>query len=682
MDGYFLILCIVCMITILFYYILNIVPNETDPIKLFLMIQDQDYDARAFTLRYDKKRHKYENYFLSSGEANYKKSFDAYPVDKTGNFITTVYDNHGDLKYDDINGGYKILGVNTSFPCPDGYEGKLCQLKPLCRNPEDNNAKLPLSDTQFNELGIFRNDTQLTLSRQRRKRKIPLYHNRIYIQCKTKGKYDLIACPTNKLLDVNMMRCDYYDVCEDHLNGYKHNYQINTSDSPLLKNEYYLCVNNKSERVKCADDTVFSLVNNGCIQENICYNKKNATLPIDANNYIQCNNDQGVKKHCASGVVTLEDGALSCKTQNTCTPHILKEITNMLTYNYGRIKCTANDEEQLITCDYTLNKRQWKYNWGADFTIDIDWPKKILDIDNDQCVEPTDSIITNSIMKIKWSPLMREMWDWDIIKECFICPNGNYVWDYDNNVLRQNKDGKWLTFDENTVEYKTADPSFPCHETLGYEMLQNIWWEAEFIGRPYRFCVAPALSGSYNACYWPIKINLDSGIVGYRVDICQYDDKRNMNIIEIVSDKPPFGFKETVEKNNLLELLNGESIPKENPNDFVWWSIAAGKFSNFTFISPTITKTHTISSPQNIDITQNQTFTILFNLYLENQIEPINNELGCSRNGLYKYEISGDFTSNTSLIVKAGFIVFEIINSQLKVDYIEPLTLTNNLQLK
>lgn len=654
------------------YFVINSIPDETDPIKLFLMIQEQNYDARAFTLRYDEATKKYENYFFSS-EANYEKSFDAYPVDKTGKFITTVYDNHGEVKYNDVN-GYRITGVNVSFACPDGYEGKTCQLKPICRDPDDDNAVLPLTDTQFNALGLFRNDTQLSVSNhgtRRRKRKTPLYHNRIYVQCKTKGDYDLVACPPNKLLDFKTMKCVLYDVCEDHLNGYKHNYQLSDSDSPLSNTEYYLCSNNKSKRTKCADDTVFSLVNNGCIQENICYNKGVATIPIDANNYIQCSNDQGTKKNCPNGVVTLDDGTLSCKPKNTCQPQTLTQTTDMLTYDYGKVACTADDEEQLISCGSDLGKRTWKYNWGVDFTIDIDWPNKVLSSDG-KCVAPTDAIITNPITKIKWSPLMRDTWDWDVLKECFVCPKGNYVWDYKNNVLRVEKDGKSLSYDEDTEEYKTTDPSVPCHETMGD---MPFWWgPLEFIGNPYRFCTVIARLNPIEMYLWPTKTS-----DGYRADNCQFGD-HFLRIYKLISDKPPLGFKEST-TNGLLELISGEPIPRPKPNQYIWWSIASGKFDLFQFLEPKALETLDIPSPSTVDITKNQTFSILFTLY-SNYKEPINNELCCSRVGIYKYAVPGDSTSDTTLVIQAGYIVFQIINSQLVIDSVDPITLSNNLKLK
>lgn len=669
MDGYFLTLCIVCMIVLLFYFMINITPHETDPIKLFIMIQEQDYDARAFTMRYDKTTKKYENYFLSSN-TNYEKSYDAYPVDKTGKLINTVYDMHGELKYKDD--GYKITGVNASFPCPDGYEGKTCQLKPICRDPEDDNTLLPLTNTQFNALGLFHNDTQLPTSTRRRKRKTPLYHNRIYVQCKTKGDYNLVACSPNKLLNFSTMKCGFYDVCEDHLNGYKHNYQISDSDPPLSKTEYYLCTNNKSKRTKCADNNVFSLVNNGCIQENICYNKGVTTFPIDSNNYIQCANDQGVRKHCPNGVVTLDDGSLSCKAQNSCKPQRLTKNTSMLTYDYAKIACTSDDEESLTTCNSTLGKRSWKYKWGADFTVDIDWPQKILNED-DKCVEATDAIITNPIMKIKWSPLMHESWDWDVVKERFICPKGNYVWDYKNDVLL-NDSGR--SYDENTIEYKTTDPSKPCNETVG-NIAEEWWSPREFIGRPYRFCAVSAYSGPIDTYYWPTKTS-----AGYRADNCRFTYLgRSLTIYTYQSDKPPFGFKES-QNNGPLELTSDEPIPKTNPGNYLWWSITSGKFTFFEFLEPTALETHVIPSPNTVDITKNQLFTILFKQYPIDKIEVINNELGCRRNGLYKYLTPGDPTSETTLLVNSGYIVCQIVDRQLIVDSIEPLTLTNNLTLK
>lgn len=675
MDGYFVTLCVICMIVILLYYTINIIPHETDPIKLFLMMQEQDYDARAFTLRYDKVQKKYENYFFSD-QAKYQRSFDNYPVDKTGKPITTIYDNHGTVRYPIKGNGYRIIGVNTTFPCPDGYEGRTCQPKPICRNPEDDNALLPLTDTQFNILGLFSNDTQLSVSGgTRRKRKTPLYHNRIYVQCKTRGDYDLMACPPNRLLDFNTMKCGLYDVCEDRLNGYKHKYRVSDNDEPLSDTEYYLCSSNKSKRTKCANNTVFSIINNGCIEKNICYDNGNITLPIDANNYIQCGDDRGMRKHCPNGVMKLDDGTLSCKAQKYCKPEILTQNTGSLTYAYGKITCTSDDQMLMISCGNDMSKRSWKYNWGVDFVVNIDWPEKILG-DDGECVEPTDSIITNPIIKIKWSSLMRDTWNWDIVKECFVCPKDNYVWDYKNNVLRIEKDdGESRYYDEHSLEYKNTDPSFPCHENVG--RLSEKWWNHELIGRPYRFAAITARAGPYEVYYWPSKTPN-----GYRADYCEYNASgRSMNIHTSVSNKPPFGFKESTE-NGFLELTSGEPIPKSNPNGFIWQSITSGVFGYFTFLDSHTTKiAHVIDAPNVVDITKDQIFTIQFKLYTADRIDVINNELGCSKNGLYKYSIAGDPQSTTTLIIPSGYIVFQILNSQLVINSIESITLTNNLKL-
>lgn len=660
MDGYLLSLCVICMIVILFYYLLNYVQKINDPLELFKLIRKQEYDAQAYSLGWNETQKKYENIFFNA-KLEYQRSFDPYPVDKTGKYITTIYDNHGKIDYTE-NNGYSINGVLTKFPCPDGYEGADCHLKPLCRDPEDDNKALPLTDTQFNALQLFRNDAFSEIA-SRDARRDPLYHNRIFIQCKTKGNYELKVCATNKLLDLNTMKCNLYDICEDRLNGFKHNFAINNNDSALADNEYYICDSNKSKKLKCNDDTVFSSINKGCVQKNVCFNQGRTTIPIDEYNYIQCENDTGIKKHCPNKVMTLDDGTLSCKTNN-CKPSTLVETTECLTYNYGAITCNDKDEEETLLCDQEMTKRRWTYNWGNDFAIEIDWPVSILQSDGVTCGPPKDdSILTNPVIKTKWTDLMFGYYDWNLLQEKFVCQDNDYRWDYRNKMLIKGDE----KFDEQTSIFKMIDTSKPCQQSE-YQPIFMKFKNYKTHEIPYKFVSLRVYLGDVKTYLWPM---LKDG--KYRATQCFYDyTNRKMIIRTYYNEKEPIGFKPTDKEDVNLDLLTDEKIAQ---NDHQWWCINSGTFEGFTFSvgDPEYTDT-VIDCPTSVDISIDQKFAILWDNYKTKT--SINAELSCDQYGIFKNgppEVA---------LCSSTYIVFTLKNKELIIDSeIPSVALSTNLQL-
>lgn len=652
------------MILILLYYIANYVQKVNDPVKLLALIQKQQYDVRAFTLRWDEERKLYENIFFKN-DAEFVRSYDKYPVDKTGKFITSVYDKHGEIVYTE-NNGYSINGLLTKFPCPEGYEGSDCQLKPLCRDPEDDNKILPITNIQFNALELFNteaiipiNNAAATTKRQKRAIVEPLYHDRVFIQCKTKGDYELKVCPVNQLLDITTMKCNLYDICEDHLNGFKHNYKISNDDKLLDETEYYLCDNNKSKRLKCKDGTVFSLFNKGCIQKTVCYNQGRKTIPIDEHTYIQCNNDTGVKRYCETRVITQSDGTLTCKSEN-CKPQILTKVTENLTFNYGKITCNHNDEEIIEECDQTMNKYSWKYKWGNEFDISIDWPKSIL-YDDGMCKPPPSpssgnpSILTNPIVSTRWTKLMQREWNWNLLEEKFICPPSNtYRWDYKNNLLI--KDTTKDKYTPKDSEYYTVDPSRPCQEkpfTFPFLKFHNY---NTYNTLPYKIVSTPVYLGDLpNINLWPKRIN-DK----YHLTKCFYDyENRKLIIRNMEHNQPPFGFKSTTMNNVDLELITNE-ITKPS-TDMYFWSIASDEFKEFTFINdppPTYTDI-TIDCPTTIDISIDQKFSILWDNY--KRPTALNTKISCDGEKLFTH------VNEIEPLIFYTFVVLEIKNQQLKI---------------
>lgn len=122
------------------------------------------------------------------------------------------------------------LKAATAFTCPDGYEGASCQ--PLCTAEECE----PLTYAQFNALDLYGN----TFARPS-------------ADLTDSGRPDVLGVRTTGLsrpqADPATAQCLEYDVCQDRVNGFKHDV-----DGALLKGEFYLCAN-KSERRACRDQT-------------------------------------------------------------------------------------------------------------------------------------------------------------------------------------------------------------------------------------------------------------------------------------------------------------------------------------------------------------------------------------------------------------------------------------------
>lgn len=469
MNLTFVLLSVILFAVILVTYLVNKVNKTNDLKKIHNLLAQSNQYLVAFNLGRNEVTKKFKVATVTS-KGDIAVTEEAYPREPSGRLMTLI--DHGDIHVEQ-NGDYKISGINETIRCPSGYGGSTCQILPICEPIKDDGKLKPVTGAIFNNLGLF--NTAFPLSRiETSSDKKDYHHPRLRIHCLDNGRYTIENCPQNKLLDDNL-NCIPYDICQDHVNGFKHNYPISNNDK-LTKNEYYSCVNNSSVRNKCtSEDLIFSNNLRTCITSNQCVGLGNVTIPVDANNYILCKNDQVYKVYCSGGVQKNEDGLLSCVIK-TCKEKKVSLDDGNLQYDYGEIKCSSSDKPIIKICDNSPKPYKWRYSWAKEFDVSLDnWPREIYV--NGNCREPTldDGILKNPVIDVKWSDAMARGHPFDLLKKRYVCSTDKpYRWDYQT--------GKLYKLDPTTgteLEYKLTNKEFvqtnePCQDKI-YSLDQTPW---------------------------------------------------------------------------------------------------------------------------------------------------------------------------------------------------------------
>lgn len=446
MDLIFIALCIILVFIIFILYAINYIPYTNDIKRLVDEIIKIDPEIRNFTLG-KTSANTFQNVVMSN-EGVIQVITSEYPIKKDGTFY--IIKPHGEiLKYDD---GFRIQGLDTiHFKCPDGYSGFTCQLDDICTANDEAGTLKPLTQTQFNALQLYRNDATAynikPIQRQQQKDDTQSQnHPRLRVQCLDNlGNFQLEACPDNSLLD-NRLQCNVYDICQDSLNGYKHNYKINVDDNEhLAKDEYYICRNSHSVKMKCRDNTVFSSSLKSCITQSVCVGKgASATIPLNETSYIQCHNDLGIKVECPDGVVrNAETDTLSCR-RILCKPKTWTYTDNLLKYDYGEVVCSSDGVAQTILCDPDKNPKSYTLEWAerTNYTIDT-WPMEILR--DGKCVQASHDDTTlfidpdKPIVSLRYTNAMPDKHQFNLKTRQFECSdNASPYWNYDEQIDTNN----------------------------------------------------------------------------------------------------------------------------------------------------------------------------------------------------------------------------------------------------
>ena len=139
------------------------------------------------------------------------------------------------------------------------------------------------------------------------------FHDRIYATCiDQKGNFTIDACQDNMLFNqkesqrtvLNEPPCDYYDICMENIDNYKHRSKISKIQT-LLPNEYYVCKNGTSLLKSCRPPLIYNTSFGTCQEVGPCWEMEdNTTAPIEGSDssYYLCKNQEEYKVTCRGGV--------------------------------------------------------------------------------------------------------------------------------------------------------------------------------------------------------------------------------------------------------------------------------------------------------------------------------------------------------------------------------------------
>lgn len=602
MDIVFMITAIFLVFLIVAVYILNSVKKTTDLKSIFEALLKSKPDTVSFCLGKIESTGKYRNVVLDQDNEAVVRE-DDYPIGLDGKYI--ILSDHGTVSPLASGDGFKISGIDLiEFSCPAGFEGETCTLIPLCSEADAGQYKA-LTYTQFNELGLYSNSFMKTPIESRAG--VEPTHPRIRVLCLTNNEYELQTCPSSTLLDENL-QCKPYDICEDRINGYKHNFKISTADQPLNKNEYYICDNNASVLTTCSDNTVFSMSNSGCITESICFNKGSATIAYDDTSYIQCSNDQGLKVNCPDGIDD-QNGVLSCKV-NTCIPEEYTFSDEIVTFKYGSVVCIDNVSDVKM-CDATPQPKTFTYKWAESTTFTIEsWPTEVLD-DNRNCVAPTNDIISNPLVQLQWTDAMLDEHEYNIMTDKYTCPEDTaYVIDYKNQTVEPEVDGP-------------LNHLSPCQNALADISATQFQLFAPTFPTLYMFLYSYVYIPDYSKySLWPIKYKAPSNT--YKVT-SMWLTESELTITTRKSSKLPLGFSDPtdIDVDNRL-LYNGY---KEYTIDsqLIYYFAVSGKYESTDMYESDISEADTIPVKSTVDTTESDTFAVNMTLMDDTPIEILPN---------------------------------------------------------
>lgn len=609
MDIIFLSVAILAIILIIVTYLLNYIRKTDNFEKLFSRISQLHPLTTAFTL--DQRAGKFRN-IKADQYGKVKMYMEDFPVTADGQYL--ILKDHGTVV--EKSDGFSISGMDfVNFKCPVGYESNLCHMKPLC-TADDNGKTKPITYNQFNGLGLYRNNFDYTTTQRYMpdgSNNEPI-HKRLRVHCiDSLGHYEIESCPQNTLLNKEL-QCEPYDICNDRLTGFKHNFKIDQHDSILGNDEYYICENNVSIKRRCPDKTVFSLASNGCISKSICYGHGQETIAVDSNTYIQCKNDSGERISCPDGVAMDENNVLSCNIY-ICSPEVRQFENKHLRYTFSETTC-LNNVAQTTTCDSLTSDRIYKYKWVDDFQYRLEnWPKEILK--DGKCTTPDDSIIYDPIVNLSWSPAMPTRHPFNLKTQQFECDSTKYKyrWDYIAQKLQPSL-SEWDEFvysgapcqNATATPFKFKEQSFPK---------DNI----------YIIKTQPVHLPNYkNISFWPI---VNQNI--YYHTRCEYTAD-GLQVTTYSSTSIPLGFLPATDKKFLL-LAGYESFTRRR--NVQYYFIASGQLELVVMHEPKLETQTIYKYPQNnrvttkIDDIDAKNFCInMTNFRNTVTIEPVNSENG------------------------------------------------------
>lgn len=442
--------------------------------------------------------------------------------------------------------GYSISGIEfTTFDCPDGYYGANCTDMDLC-GPNDVNKRQPITQAQFDFLDInnytgpiksipdtFSFKDPDSLPPRPYGQSLPHgMHPTIRVFCEDINKYSIETCHHYSRLDANL-NCKPFDMCARHLNGFKHHHRLNATDPPLRADEYYMCRDNLSVKMRCNPGSVYK--SGACIPTNQCFGVGQITLPLNDRAYVQCDNDRSIVKNCDLGVSVSDTGVHTCKVKLPCSEGSTTYTTNLIEYVQDEYWCNANNESVILNCKPNAKRYVKRVVWDQTFDFVVEnFPEEI--VRNRMCVPSDDGIFYKPVM-LRYTSAMSKAYPYDMSLDQYVCEPNQHRWDYANNKL----------IPESTEKYDTAAPcqSAPRphipHYNRIYEYPQN---------KPYIFLSTPTYFPTYaNIFFWPVySPSKKRYIVSHIKVVNQF-----MSVVTYTSLHCPEGFIDPLNKEKLRQ---------------------------------------------------------------------------------------------------------------------------------
>lgn len=542
-DYFFLFFLIVLYFFLAIIYLFNHRNQKKNNDELFKQLFIENPETVSFCLGFDKSKKLYKN--VIALENSYKVQYDSRPILLNGQYQNLNL--HGHLK--DLNNGFEISGFTfTKFICPNGFTGSNCQAPPFCLPTETNKLK-PLSNAQFDQLQLYKykHITKNTLrgnSSTTSGIKNDYWkhnHPKLRIHClEDQSHYKIEHCASNKKLN-NNLECIPYDLCEDNLNGYRHNYQINPTNLPLLPNEYYLCQNNASVLLKCPTNAIFDRKTKTCLISSICKNEQNKQIKINNHLFVECKNEMVTYVKCPNGIREDENNLLICRTIN-CKPLDYVYEDTFIKYVYAKKLCNENDTEYHIEVNtHETTTLEKEYEWGDKFKFTYTHiPKQIIDANHKvvDLIRLEDILKEQPFVYFRWSDIMFKEHMFNPITNQFICSGTDkFQWDYYNNKSIPD-------FDQ--IKY-ALNSSSPCNTELQSRMHEP-FYNMAFTSYPKdKIPILYATQCKQNSLFWPYYNVSSANEKPYRgetldIIIDTNLDKRQLKLTKWQSETPPLGF--------------------------------------------------------------------------------------------------------------------------------------------
>lgn len=277
---------------------------------------------------------------------NFEEKFEQEPVMLNGDLYKSD-PNHG--KIHDIDNGFAVGGIFPPFYCPTNFrwdkELTRCTLQPICSNEPGTIKGINLQ--QWNALGLnYVLDSEVDV------KNTTLYHPRAYFVCGEGDSYKIDICPANKLFNISTKSCEFYDICNEMVNGSRHHSQIG-NDVILKDNQYYVCEKGVSVLKTCpgGDLGYYDENTQQCVNKSPCVDNDGQTYANNDLSYYLCVDGEPVLQSCPFGVIfNTINNRYECVNEECILNQTMYYVTDYLKVPVHDVVC-INNVPTAVGCD-------------------------------------------------------------------------------------------------------------------------------------------------------------------------------------------------------------------------------------------------------------------------------------------------------------------------------------------